>query len=107
MKTTKIFLVIAIFSFATMGFSQKHGANKALSVRISLNCAQQNFGLVVAMYHQLNDDFLQNETNGYYVAQVIYKNTPYLIYGNLQEWKLFFSRDIHDYAVKMNQQLPD
>lgn len=99
MKTTKVFLVIAILSFATMGFSQEKSSKSPLSVKMTISQAQQNFNLVVAMYQQLDPGSLQNEPNGFYVAQVIFKSTPYLIYGTLNEWKTFFSRSIHDYAV--------
>ena len=102
MKTTKILMVIVLFSIATLGFSQSEYKKEPLSVKISLKNAVKNPGLVAAMYQQLDPGFLKVEAR-LYTVNVKYKKTTYSIYGSSSEWKFFFLRGLRDLAAPDNQ----
>lgn len=104
MKTSKFVLVITFVAFATMIFAQAERpknnepaptANTIL-VKISLEKALMNRGLVKAMYQQLDPQFLQNEVPGLYTATVRYRKVTYAIFGTLKAWRHFFIMDIND-----------
>jgi len=93
MKATKLILIVAFLSFATMGFSQKSIDYGPLTVKISLTSAIQNPSLVTAMHQQLDPGMLQQEQPGRLItARVILKRTTYVISGSRAAWKEFFQK---------------
>jgi hypothetical protein len=92
MKTTKIVLLIAILSFATLSYATVDPG--PVCVKIHLKKAMQNHRLVRAMYEQLDMSFLQVDQNGFYVARVAFNHSFYFIYGTYEEWISFFTMDL-------------
>ncbi len=92
MKTTKIALVIAFLSFATINFASVDPG--PVCVKIHLKKAMQNRQLVRAMYEQLDMSFLQVDQNGLYVARVSFNHRFYFIHGKYEEWIAFFTMDL-------------
>ena len=106
MKASKFALVIAFVAFATMVFAQVERPNQnepaptPICVKISLEKALWNHGLVKAMYQQIDQrTFLQNEQNGLYIANVTYRRVHYAIFGKYEEWVNFFLMDPIDDAT--------
>ncbi len=92
MKTTKIFIVIAILAFASMSYAKVD--NLPHPIKISLRKACEHRGIVMAIYQQIDPrTFLQNDQHGYYCATVYYHRITYIIYGKYEEWVDFFLRD--------------
>jgi len=98
MKASKFALVIAFVAFATMVFAQAERPNQnepvpgPSCVKISLEQALLNYGLVKAMHQQISPRFLQNNQvlQVLYVAKVKYNRKIYFIHGTYAEWKSFF-----------------
>ncbi len=89
MKTTKLFLIVALLSFGAMVFSQ-NVVNPRIC-KISLEEAMQNKTICKAMYKQLRmDDVLNTDHPGYYTALVKANKQLYLVYGKYYEWLKFF-----------------
>jgi hypothetical protein len=95
MKASKFALVIAFVAFATMVFAQVERPNQnepapaPICVKILLENALLDHGLVKAMYQQISPSFLQND-QVLYIAKVKYNRKIYFVYGTYAEWKLFF-----------------
>ena len=98
MKTIKLILVVAILAIAASGYAGVDPGPKY--IKISLKGAMENRGLLHAMYHQLNKDFLNVDQPGrvdkqrYYFAEVKYNRCIYLVYGTYDDWMFFFSREL-------------
>lgn len=92
MKTTKIFIVIAILAFASMGYAKAD--NLPHPIKISLRKACEHRGIVMAIYQQIDPrTFVPIDQNRYYCVTVYYRRITYVIYGKYEEWVDFFLRD--------------
>ena len=95
MKTTKFFIIIAIFAFASMSYAKVD--NLPTPIKISLRQACEHRGIVMSIYQQIEPrTFLQNDQNTYYCATVYYHRVTYIIYGKYEEWVDFFMKDQMD-----------
>jgi len=94
MKTLKFALIAALVtctmvSFASAdGFKSKPVFKKV--VKLTINKAMQNPGLVEAMYEQVDKDDVLNCKCWYYVADVTYNGNIYRITGTRHLWIRFF-----------------
>jgi len=91
MKTARFALMLALMSFALVGFSNVKYGHASVVVKITLDNAQRDKGLSWVMYQQIDQSFLKVEHEGFYVAKVQYKNITFMIFGTYKEWKKFFS----------------
>jgi len=91
MKTARFALMLALMSFALVGFSKVNCEPASVVVKISLENASHDRGLSMAMYRQLDQSFLKVEHEGFYVVKVQHKNITFMIFGTYKEWKKFFS----------------
>ena len=98
MKTTKMFLTVALMAFAIMAYSLPD-TNKGIAVKIKLRNALENRALVKAMYQQLDVSLLNKDVPRYITAKVNLGNTVYYIYGRYEEWKNFFIMDLNEDPV--------
>ena len=90
MKTVKFLLITAFVSFTMMSYSAtKYDPMKA-GVNIAVETAMQNTDLFTAMIYQVNEDMLNGEQRGFYVARVIYNGQAYFIHGDLKSWQAYF-----------------
>ncbi len=98
MKTTRFVLVLTFVAFATMIFAQADRPNQTepapnqLCVKISLERALMDRGLVTAMHQQIKPALLIPD-KVVYVAKVRYNRTVYYIFGPYEGWKAFFKTD--------------
>lgn len=97
MKTTKSILLVALFVFSTVGFSQTEKTNVdsepikiSKTLKIHILDAQQNKSLSMAIYRQVSPEFLQFITPGYYIFHVNFRDTDYVVYGLHKHWRHFF-----------------
>jgi hypothetical protein len=95
MKTLKFALIAAFLSFALVGYSTDHKKNVVRTVKISIDKALDDRGLVREMYIQLDESFLDVETSKMYFAKVRYHQNLYVIYGTYKQWESFFLMDNH------------
>ncbi len=95
MKTLKFALIAAFLSFALVGYSTDHKKTIVRTVKISIDKALDDRGLVREMYIQLDEKFLNVENSTLYFAKVKYQKNLYLIYGTYKEWESFFLMDNH------------
>ncbi len=92
MKTLRFTLIALLVAFAaatfanTDGFTTKPGKK---IVNISLQEAVKLPGLVIAMYNQLNDEFLSNNQLTY-TKNVVCGGVIFRITGTYDQWTLFF-----------------
>ena len=63
---------------------------KPKTVNLTFEKAIQNHSLVISMYQQLDDDFLNNNQH-VYIVKVRHQATDYQISGTYEQWKMFFS----------------
>lgn len=104
MKTIKLILVVAILAVAASGYAGVDPGPKY--VKISVKRAMENRGLLNAMYHQLNKDFLYVAQSGrvdkqrHYFAEVKYNRCVYLVYGTYDDWMFFFSRELRELPAR-------
>ena len=92
MKTLKLVMIAAIVSFAMMSYADnlpRQTQNEKI-IKITLNQAMADRGLVGAMYAQLTPAFLQVEQPGLYKATVRYKHKVIEIHGTKAAWVKFF-----------------
>ncbi len=90
MKAMKIVLIAALVSFVAMSYA-KEEPNTYKLVKISLDQAKKNPGLVAAMKFQLDTEFLKIEHPGWYYGRVKYGNVTYVIFGTRNAWLRFFN----------------
>jgi hypothetical protein len=91
MKTAKLMLMVAFLAFGTMLFTQAEPDRPV--IKIKLDEALQDRGLVKTMYAKLNlSDILNGAENasGVYSATVVYKRSVYKIYATKKSWVKFF-----------------
>ena len=100
MKNVKFVLVAAIVSLAMLSYAADIPDRPTRLVKISLEQAQTNPGLVKAMYDQLNDDFLKLDQRVYY-AVVKYAGKTWLIYGTKKAWTKFFRMNFRTREVSI------
>ena len=93
MKTLKFALIAAILSLALAGYSTDHKINVVRTIKISIDKACDERGLVRAMYVQLDEALVLMERSKIYVARIKYNNNLYLIFGTQKEWESFFLMD--------------
>jgi len=93
MKTLKFALIAAILSLALAGYSTDHKIKVVRTIKISIDKACDERGLVRAMYVQLDEAIVLKERSKIYVARVKYNNNLYLIFGTQKEWESFFLMD--------------
>lgn len=91
MKNLKLALT-AILTLAIVSLASADGFTvKPKSVKISLEKAIQNPGLVKAMYLQLDKSLLNGNNNtSVIVGEVLYMGTIYYISGTYEQWVKFF-----------------
>lgn len=94
MKTLKSVLVATIVAIALMSFveSPTHPPKENL-IKITIEQAQTNSGLVIAMYQQLKPGMLKPDQNGLYVGVVKYHFKRIEISGTLEAWIVFFRNE--------------
>jgi hypothetical protein len=95
MKTLKFALIAAFLSLVLTGYSADHKKNVVRTVKISIDKALDDRGLVREMFIQLDEKFLDVDGSRLYFAKVKYENSLYLIYGTYKEWESFFLMDNH------------
>ena len=93
MKKVKFALVAAIVSLAMLSYAADIPDRPGRIVKVSLEQAQTNPGLVKAMYDQLDTEFLKLDKPVYY-AIVKYAGKTWLIYGSKKAWTKFFLRNV-------------
>ncbi len=98
MKTTKMFLTVALMAFAIMAYSMPD-IEKGVAVKIKFRTALENRALVKAMYQQLDVSLLHQDVPRYIVGKVNLGNAVYYIYGRYAEWKNFFIMDLNEDPV--------
>jgi len=98
MKTTKLFLTVALIAFAIMAYSMPD-TEKGVAVKIKFRTALENRALVKAMYQQLDVSLLHQDVPRYIVGKVNLGNAVYYIYGRYAEWKNFFIMDLNEDPV--------
>ena len=91
MKTVKSILIATIVAVAFMSFAESptHPPKQKV-IKITLEQAQTNPGLVCAMYQQLTLALLIPEQAGLYVGVVKYKFKRIEISGTREAWVEFF-----------------
>ncbi len=92
MKTLKSILIATIVSVAFMSFAGNptHPPQENKVIKITLDEALTDPGLVIAMYQQLTPAMLKAEQPGLYIATVKYKFIKFEIRGTRDGWILFF-----------------
>jgi len=92
MKTLKSILIATIVSVAFMSFAENpaHPPKENNVIKITLDEALTDPGLVCAMYQQLTPVMLKPEGNGLYFGRVKYKFEIFEIRGTRDGWILFF-----------------
>jgi hypothetical protein len=90
MKTARFALMLALMSFALVGFTNVNYGPASVVVKISLENASNDRGLAMAMYRQLDQAFLNVEHEGFYFVKVQHKNITFMIFGTYKDWKKFF-----------------
>ena len=94
MKTSKTLMLVTVVAIGLMSFSfierEEAPAQKKTQVHVTLMQATQIPGLVVAMYEQLNDDFLVSQLDINYVQSVNYQGAVWFITGTYAQWTHFF-----------------
>ncbi len=91
MKALKLVLIATIVSFAFMSFAEKPThPSKDNVIKITLEQALTNPGLVCAMYQQLTPALLRVEQPGLYVGTVKYRFRTIKIRGTREGWVEFF-----------------
>jgi hypothetical protein len=96
MKTLKITLIAAIVACTMISLANAGGVTENPKFKkvmnISIEKAQTNPGLVIAMHQQINQEVLLHNPGHVYQATVIYQGTTYRIIGTLDQWVKFFTR---------------
>jgi hypothetical protein len=95
MKTLKFALIAAFLSLALAGYSSDHKKDVVRTIKITIDQALDERGLVREMYIQLDEKTFLNERAKVYVARVKYRKSLYLIQGTYKEWESFFLMDNH------------
>jgi len=92
MKTLKSILIATIVSVAFMSLAENpaHPPKENNVIKITLEEAMTDPGLVCAMYQQLTPALLKAEKTGLYIGIVKYKFIRYEIRGTRGEWEVFF-----------------
>ncbi|OQX81436.1 MAG: hypothetical protein B6D61_00665 [Bacteroidetes bacterium 4484_249] len=91
MKTTKLIMIVAFFSFAAIGFSGEDIKTGHLSAKITLQDAIVIPGLVTAIQQQLDPVFLQEPRQPrVFTAEIRFNHVLYVIYATIPEWREFF-----------------
>lgn len=93
MKATRFFLMIALVSFALMSFATNDSDRPMLKVKISIEKASHNPGLAQAIYQQVDQSIMGNDTPAFISAEVKYNRTIYVVYGTHSQWLTFFTID--------------
>lgn len=90
MKTTKLMLVAILIAIVSFGYTQNEERPVTKkSVLISLKTALQSPKLVMAMYDQLNTEFLKPDKQ-VYTATLKFNRRIYYISGAQMDWTQFF-----------------
>jgi hypothetical protein len=92
MKALRFTLIAVLVAFAAATFANADGFKTKPTkkiVNITLEQAAQVPGLAVAMFQQLNSDFLQNNQH-VYTRDVVYNGVIFRITGTYDGWVLFF-----------------
>ena len=91
MKTTKLIMIVAFFSFAAMGFSGEDVKTGPFSVKITLQNAIEIPGLVTAIHQQLDPGFLlEPRQPRVFTAEIRFNHVLYVISAPIPEWREFF-----------------
>jgi hypothetical protein len=95
MKTLKFALIAAFLSVALIGYSTDHKKEVVRTIKITVDQALDERGLVREMYIQLDEKTFLKERTKVYVARIKYQKDLYLIHGTYKQWELFFLMDNH------------
>jgi len=92
MKTLKIALIATFVAFAMVSAASADGfkSKPKKEVKTTFDQAIKNPGLVLAMYEQIDPEFL-NDFEQLYVVEVVYNGANYKILGSRQSWIRFFN----------------
>ena len=91
MKTLALTIMTAIMALAMVtyaGNTQKPG--HANVIKITLQKAMEEPGLVAAMHKQIDISLLKPDQKGLYTAYCVYNKNVYKIYGTREAWVKFF-----------------
>ena len=91
MKTLALTMITAIMALAMVSYAgntQKPGHVNV--IKITLEKALEEPGLVAAMHKQINISFLKPDQNGLYCAYCVYNKNVYRIYGTREAGIKFF-----------------
>jgi hypothetical protein len=91
MKTLKIALIALFVSTALVNSAAADGfkSKPKKAVNITFDKAVKNPELALAIYQQVNPEFLNN-IEQLYVVEVVYNGALYRILGSRQSWISFF-----------------
>ena len=110
MKTKRIVMLASFLAIAVLSVSISQVANAAEDKRdktarkvahMTFDEAEQNPGILQAMYQQIEDDVLPNNWPDY-TARILYKGVNIYVQGSYAQWFKFF-RDQMKY-MKTHQQ---
>jgi len=93
MKTLKFALIAVILSIALAGYTTDHKKQEVRAIKISIEQALDDRGLVREMYIQLDEKVFLKKRSKVYVARIRYHKSIYLISGTYKEWQSFFLMD--------------
>jgi hypothetical protein len=94
MKTTRLFLVMALLGVALVSFSQDFRSDrKGSRIYLTVDQAVADRGLTFAMYRQIDRTFLNEDHPGLYIARVEHNRNTYVISGTRERWINFFTHD--------------
>lgn len=93
MKATRFFLMLALVSFALMSFATNDVDRPRTTVKISIEKAAHNPALAKAIYQQVDQDILGNDSPSFISVAVKHNRTVYLVFGTYEQWLSFFTAD--------------
>jgi hypothetical protein len=97
LKLAMVSVVLALAMVATASADEIH-AKPGKVVKVTVAQALKIQGLATEMYKQLDESMLNNNQQ-VYVGRVKHNHNLYLISGNYNQWKRFFSMKWKYYAV--------
>lgn len=91
MKTLVLSMITAILALTMVSYAgTAPKTNQVNVIKITLQKAMEEPGLVAAMHRQLDMNFLKPDQHGLYTAYCVYNKNVYKIYGTRDAWIKFF-----------------
>ncbi len=94
MKAVRFAMLIVMISFTVLSFAsdEKH-RGRQFGIKIPIEYAVKDRGLVFEMYRQIDQSFLNYENPGIYRVKIKYRKNTVEIYGTYKQWMNFFVMD--------------